>query len=330
MTATAPVRPPASPDPTTGAAIVVFAAGCAVGVVSLYLLLLPGLRVFPGAVAFAAVLQLAVLVVGWALLRLMRPVHAPPPVPSLLGPLWGAVAAIGCAVPANDALLSLWAKLTTVDFASSWGAALTAPLNEELLKLAGVALLALVFPGALRGPLDGLILGALTGLGFQVVENVSYSVNLIVQSGATAPTTSVVQTFVARVVLTGPGSHWAMSAVAGAGLGHLVAGRRHLAAPLVSAAVAMHWLFDAPLLSASAAPLIKVAVNFLAFAAAYFLLRRAYRIRARRVLTQASSLREAGVLLTRYRRREAVQQAPPGPARTALAARQRALLALID
>ena len=44
-------------------------------------------------------------------------------------------------------------------FAFDWGAALTAPINEELAKGAGVLLLLVLAPRLVRSPFDGLILG---------------------------------------------------------------------------------------------------------------------------------------------------------------------------
>jgi protease PrsW len=51
------------------------------------------------------------------------------------GFVWGAVAAIGAfALFGNDAVMNLYAKTFGASFAFDWGAALTAPINEELAK----------------------------------------------------------------------------------------------------------------------------------------------------------------------------------------------------
>ena len=51
------------------------------------------------------------------------------------GFVWGAVAAIGAfALLGNDAVMSLYAKTFGASFAFDWGAALTAPIDEELAK----------------------------------------------------------------------------------------------------------------------------------------------------------------------------------------------------
>ncbi|SCE07079.1 Protease prsW family protein [Streptomyces sp. SolWspMP-sol7th] len=113
----------------------------------------------------------------------------------------------------------MWSRTAGVDFASSWGAALTAPLNEEGIKTAGIVLLGVAFPARMRGPLDGWVLGALVGLGFQMAENWTYALNGIVGTGGTTPGDAALQSVVGRVLYTGLGSHWTMSAVAGTGCG---------------------------------------------------------------------------------------------------------------
>src|SRR5262249_59176163 len=116
----------------------------------------------------------------------------------------------------------LWAKSAGVKFASDWSASLSEPLNEEVLKLCGVAMVALAAPLVINGPLDGLIYGALTGLGFQAVENITYGLNAVVMSGGTTPDSAVLNSALLRVGSTCIGSHWTMTAVAGGGVGYLI------------------------------------------------------------------------------------------------------------
>ena len=227
----------------------------------------------------AAVLQLPLLFLGWWLLRLARPLSAPARTWSAAAVIWGATAATGCALSANQGLTGLWAKGAGVEFASNWSAALTAPINEELLKVSGVVLIVLAAPRVIRGPVDGMIFGALTGLGFQVVENFTYALNMIPLTGATDPAQAVVISAFARVGLTSLGSHWAMTAVAGAGVGYLAARGLHRGAPPAAAclavAMAMHLLFDAP--GPGLLILLKVLLNFVVVLAFYLMLRRGYR-----------------------------------------------------
>jgi protease PrsW len=92
------------------------------------------------------------------------------------GFVWGGVGAIGAfALLGNDAVLSLYSKAFEASFAFDWGAALTAPINEELAKGAGVLLLLVLAPRLIRSPFDGLILGAFIGLDFQISEDISYA-----------------------------------------------------------------------------------------------------------------------------------------------------------
>jgi protease PrsW len=293
--------------------------------------------VFPGATVLAAVLQLPLLILGWWLLRLARPLSAPARAWSAAAVIWGATAATGCALLANQGLTGLWAKAAGVAFASNWSAALTAPVNEELLKVAGVVLIVLAAPRAIRGPLDGMIYGALTGLGFQVMENFTYALNNIPLTGATNPAAAVAISTVVRVGLTALGSHWAMTAVAGAGVGYLAArGLRRGAPPAaacLAAAMAMHLVFDAP--GPAVTILLKVLLDFVVVLAFYLKLQRGYRARARAVLARhvaagAVPAIEAPALLTRRSRRRRQRRVPVGPVRDEVVSRQLADLADIE
>jgi RsiW-degrading membrane proteinase PrsW (M82 family) len=294
------------------------------------------LAVYPAATVLAAVLQLPLVIVGWWLLRLARPLSAPARTWSAAAVIWGATAATGCALSANQGLTGLWAKGAGVAFAGNWSAALTAPVNEELLKVAGVVLIALAAPRVIRGPVDGMIYGALTGLGFQVMENFTYALNNIPLTGATNPAEAVVISTVVRG-LTSPGSHWAMTAVAGAGVGYLAArglrGGAPRAAACLAAAMAMHLLFDAP--APGAVIVLKVLLNFVVALVLYLMLRRGYRARARatlagRVAAGAVPAIEAPYLLTRGSRRRRQRQVPVGPVREDFISRQLAALADIE
>ena len=81
---------------------------------------------------------------------------------------------------ADDLASRYVGKTAGPGFNSVWGASIAAPVNEEILKLLGVAALALMAPSAVRGALDGWGYGALSGLGFQFAENFLYVLNTIV------------------------------------------------------------------------------------------------------------------------------------------------------
>jgi RsiW-degrading membrane proteinase PrsW (M82 family) len=162
--------------------------------------------------------------------------------------VWGAVAAIGAfALPGNDAAMNLYAKTFGASFAFDWGAALVAPINEELAKGAGVLLLLTLAPRLIRSPFDGLIVGALVGLGFQISEDISYA--FIGAADAFGDVGAAWATIIARTLVSIP-SHWIFSGIFGAGLIWFVGrpdaeARKGLGAGLMLTAMLMHGLWNA-------------------------------------------------------------------------------------
>jgi protease PrsW len=293
------------------------------------------LVVFPGPAALAAVFELPLLLVGFWLLRLLHPVRPPPLIWSWAALVWGATAAVGCGMLANQGLIALWAKGAGVRFASNWSASLSAPLNEEIFKACGVVMIVLAAPAVIQGPLDGMVFGAITGLGFQVIENVIYGLNNIVQSGAINPVQAITSSLLVRVGQAALGSHWTMTAVAGAGIGYLIwhARRRSRVLPglaCLGGAMAMHVLFDAPQPSLP----VKVVINLIVVAALYVLVSNAYLARARQAIATgtvtAISPAQASTTLSRRHRRRELRHAPSGAERDRVLARQQEVLARID
>ena len=166
---------------------------------------------------------------------------------SAVGFVWGAVAATGAfALLGNDAVMSLYAKAFGASFAFDWGAALAAPIDEELAKGAGVLLLLVLAPKLIRSPFDGLILGAFVGLGFQISEDISYAWIGTANAFGDARATSV--TIVARTVASIP-SHWMYTGIFGAGLVWFIGrpdapARRRLGGGLMLTAMLLHGLWD--------------------------------------------------------------------------------------
>jgi protease PrsW len=310
------------------------AAACGCGAVLLISGLAGALRAFPGPAALAAALELPVLAAGFWLFRLLRPVRSPPASWSAAAMVWGMTAAAGCALIADRGLSAIWARTAGVPFASQWSTTLSAPLNEEILKASGVALIALMAPLAIRDALDGMIYGALTGLGFQAVENVTYGITAITRTGATDPAQAVAQAALLRAGLTGLGSNWAMTAVAGAGIGCLAARGLRGAVPacaLLAAAIAMHLAVDLPHTAVAVRGLFSLA----AVTAVYLVLRHGYLARIRSILDARNAFgmnteREAAPLLTRRSRRRARRRLPRGSQRDQLAGRERARLCAIE
>ena len=337
MTSAATSTPRLSPSQSIRLVRITAVVACAFGAAILSWQFFRFLVVFPGSTVLAAAQEIPLVLVGVALVRVLRPVRAPSLTWSAAAVAWGATAAAGCALLANKGLISLWAKGAGPHFAASWSASLSAPLNEELLKLCGVIMIVLAAPAVIQGPLDGMVVGALVGLGFQATENMTYGLNAIVLSGATEPGRAVVNSALVRVGLTALGSHWAMTAVGGAGVGYIVARVRGTAhggvLPAVAcllSAMAMHLLFDAPQLPLA----VKVGLNFAVVAVLYLLLSNGYRSRVRSELTRlvaagVASPDEAASLLSRRRRHRELATAT-GAERAQRAARQRILLADVE
>jgi protease PrsW len=292
------------------------------------------LAVLPGDAATAIAVELPLVAIGGWIAGWLRPVHPPAAIWSAAAIVWGGAAATGCALLANEGLRAIWAKSAGPAFAANWSASLTAPLNEEALKVCGVVLVVLAAPQVIRGPLDGMVIGALTGLGFQAAENVTYGLNAVALGGGVDPARAVLSSAGYRIGVTGLGSHWAMTAVAGAGVGYLVRrGRAGLptAVACLLAAMAMHLLFDAPYVPLA----VKVGVNLIAAAVLYLALRREYLARARAFLADqvAAGLQTrsaADDLTSRLGRRRALWRAEPGWERDRLRAHQQRVLADLD
>jgi RsiW-degrading membrane proteinase PrsW (M82 family) len=136
--------------------------------------------------------------------------------------LWGGFAATGTmAANANDAILALYAKTLGQVWALDWGAGLAAPFTEELAKGSGLLLLNALAQRHIRTAFDGLILGAFIGLGFQIVEDITYAMTSAgTQFGANQIGASV-DTIILRMV-SGVAAHILYSAIFCAGVVYLV------------------------------------------------------------------------------------------------------------
>jgi RsiW-degrading membrane proteinase PrsW (M82 family) len=97
--------------------------------------------------------------------------------------LWGAVPAIVFSLIAElvlDVPISRFVEPVT---ASLIGAAVVAPVAEELFKGVALLLLLVFFRKEIDSPLDGIIYGGLVGFGFAAVENVFYFASVFFESG---------------------------------------------------------------------------------------------------------------------------------------------------
>jgi RsiW-degrading membrane proteinase PrsW (M82 family) len=138
--------------------------------------------------------------------------------------LWGGVVALGFAAIANSAALTFLQGFLSAKQVDSWGAALVAPINEEFYKGAGLVMIFLIARDEIDGLMDGLVYGAMIGLGFQVMENIQYFVHAASQAGA-GQIGPVVSTFFVRVLVAGLYSHMLFTGLLGFGFAYLVTRR---------------------------------------------------------------------------------------------------------
>lgn len=124
--------------------------------------------------------------------------------------LWGAVASTGLSIIGNEFSRGVFSAFVQDPMmVSQLTASLSAPLFEEITKGFALVLIYVMFPKHFDNVLDGVVYGALAGLGFATVENILYYVRA----------ESIVATFWVRGIVAGVGSHAAYSAIFGAGLG---------------------------------------------------------------------------------------------------------------
>lgn len=165
--------------------------------------------------------------------------------------LWGAVAATTLSAYANEGWGLVVARVGGPEFASRWTAALTAPFVEEILKAAGIVLLAIIAAEEFDDVMDGFVYGALCGLGFAVVEDVFYFIAVFGGSPS-----GVLAGFWVRVLSSGLYGHVLYTGLSGMGIAYVVsrrgdeplARRAWVAAGLFLAGAAGHFLWNSPLL----------------------------------------------------------------------------------
>jgi protease PrsW len=158
----------------------------------------------------------------------------------------GLVSTFGVAAINNNAFRSLLMKLGGSDFAQDWSAGLTAPWSEEIAKLMPVILMIGLAPRLMRCAFDGLIVGAISGLAFQVFEDVAYVYESAASNFGQAEygvQTMMMRTFVGLI------GHWTWSAVCGAGLIFLIGrseerARRGLGVALILSSMLLHFAWD--------------------------------------------------------------------------------------
>jgi len=257
---TAPVRPTPPVGDVFGSlrtpALWVLVGLLVVGSARVAVMLAPALFRYPRATIAALVLFALYAVPFIAFITNLDYLEREPPILLATAFAWGGVVVTAAAVPGNTALQNLLAKKFSPRFATDWGPALAGPTVEEILKLLGVVLIALLATAQINSVVDGFVYGAMVGLGYQVVENVAYAANAVAASGAGDRIEPVFGTFIARGFLAGPWSHTVFTALAGAGIGYAVvrvdrtyAARSGFAALCLGGAWLCHFLWNSPLLS---------------------------------------------------------------------------------
>lgn len=167
---------------------------------------------------------------GWAgLVLLLNRRTREPWTPLCASFLWGAAAAALVAAEVNDVLLATHGLGHAVP-------TLLGPAVEEIAKASALLVVLAVWPGALNDPLDGMVYGALAGLGFAATENLGYYMLAALQGGAPGLTRALWL----RGLLQGL-NHAAFTATVGAAVGWTYGsgGRRPARAAIVLVGLAL-------------------------------------------------------------------------------------------
>ena len=212
------------------------------------------LTAYPRATVTALVLFALLAVPFWLFVSALDFLEREPTALLVLAVAWGALVATSVSIPGSTALEDLIAKLGSPGLAADWGAALAGPTVEETAKTLGVVAVVLVARAQVNSILDGIVYGALVGLGFQIVEDVVFALAAVALAGQGDRVQPVIDTFLLRGFLSGVWSHTLFGALAGAGIGFLVvrrdrrpAVRLGVAVLAVLAAWASHVLWNSPI-----------------------------------------------------------------------------------
>ncbi|MEU4427285.1 PrsW family intramembrane metalloprotease [Actinoplanes sp. NPDC024001] len=209
-----------------------------------------GIRLYAPALAASTVIFGLYAVLFWWFTARIDRYSRQPLVLVVAAFVWGGFAAAwAIALSGNTALISLWGKWFGQSFQMAFGAGLTAPFFEELGKGAAVLLLLFLAPQVVRTAYDGFILGAFAGLGFEIIEDISYALNSAAEQFGSDQMHASLSTVGLRL-LSGFSSHILYSAVVGAGIVYLVgtvAQRRRpgLGITLVLTSMVLHGAWDA-------------------------------------------------------------------------------------
>jgi RsiW-degrading membrane proteinase PrsW (M82 family) len=215
--------------------------------------------------------------------------------------LWGGFAATWMmAASANDAILALYAKSFGQSWALDWGAGLSAPFTEETAKGSGLLLLIALAPRQVRTAFDGLILGAFIGLGFQIIEDITYAMTSASSQFGANQIGASIGTIILRMV-SGVAAHILYSAIFCAGLIYLLGrpaeprrvGRGLL---LISIPVLLHGIWDSVPAAAGGSTLMLIGLLLAVVVVALVIVARVYGLtvtRERNILRDVMTPEEA-------------------------------------
>lgn len=190
------------------------------------------------------------------------------------GTALGATMASSLAIPGNDAVDALWARVVDPDTFAAWSAALTAPIVEEAAKAACAAVILVLCSAVFHRVSHALMVGMFVGLGFDVIEDLTYAAVGALNSldndvfGASGE--------VEVRILTSVPSHWAFAALTSVAVLLLLPSfsqraalslgpRLALSVALFASAWFLHFFWDSPLMRDHV--LLKVAINVAIFVA---------------------------------------------------------------
>jgi len=135
---------------------------------------------------------------------------------AVLAATWGGLAATDIAGRANSAVVSIVGNVAA-DADGTWANVFINPAIEELVKTLGVLMLLLLPASRRMGPVSGLVVGALVGVSFQVVENVVFTLQGMSRTPG-EPELVLLENLFSRGVV-GLFSHLVYSGVIGAAIG---------------------------------------------------------------------------------------------------------------
>ncbi|WP_328464244.1 PrsW family intramembrane metalloprotease [Actinoplanes sp. NBC_00393] len=267
--------------------------------------------VYPVATITAIAMFALLAVPFWLFVSELDFLEREPPSLRVLAFAWGGLVATSVSIPGSTALDNLIAKLGSPALAADWGAALAGPTVEEIAKTLGVVAIVLIARAQVNSVLDGVVYGALVGLGFQIVEDVVFAIGAVAMAGQGDQVQPVVTTFLVRGFLAGVWSHTLFGALAGAGIGYLVVNpdrsrghRLAMAGLALFGAWASHVLWNSPLfrdgLGDGALALLAVLVfkGLPPLLLILFLVRRAHDQEAAYYVAKLATLRDPELITT--------------------------------